>query len=113
MGFHRGFHSKLRHAANLSFNLPALGGLERVCVRTAGSELRSGATAERRQLWVCRISQSWVKMPRTISWDILSRPWRDFPGSYVYPGLRPGLLSAVPTGLGFSVAFSRRLLKSL
>ena len=38
------------------------------------------------------------RMPRTKSWDILSRPWT-CPDCHVYPGLRPGLLSAVPAGL--------------
>jgi hypothetical protein len=34
-----------------------------------------------------------------MSWDILSRPYGTGPGAMTYPGLRPGLLSAVPTGL--------------
>jgi hypothetical protein len=31
-----------------------------------------------------------------MSWDILSRPYGTGPGAMTYPGLRPGLLSAVP-----------------
>jgi hypothetical protein len=34
-----------------------------------------------------------------MSWDILSRPYGTGPGAMTYPGLRPGLLSAVPAGL--------------
>jgi|SRR5580658_10033123 hypothetical protein len=37
--------------------------------------------------------------PGLTSWDILSRPCGTGLGGNVYPGLRPGLLSAVPTGL--------------
>src|ERR1700744_5333337 len=49
---------------------------------------------------------SWLlSLPRTSSWATLSRPFGLGPGCPLYPGLRPGLLSAVPTGL-FQVALS-------
>jgi hypothetical protein len=40
-----------------------------------------------------------LSLPRTSSWATLSRPFGTDLGCYLYPGLRPGLLSAVPSGL--------------
>jgi hypothetical protein len=37
-------------------------------------------------------------LPRTESLAILSRPYGTVPSSHFYPGLRPGLFSAVPSG---------------
>src|ERR1700678_1439778 len=41
-----------------------------------------------------------VQVPRGLtSWGILNRPYGTVPSSHSYPGLRPGLFSAVPSGL--------------
>jgi hypothetical protein len=37
--------------------------------------------------------------PGLTSWGIFSRPFGTGLGCYLYPGLRPGLLSVVPMGL--------------
>src|SRR5580692_3167057 len=45
--------------------------------------------------------------PGLTSWDIFSRPCGTGLGCYLYPGLRPGLLSAVPAGLVSVVIFTQ------
>jgi hypothetical protein len=77
-------------------------------VRTTLTKLSPGGTAEDspgRESWVgCpsrALSISEIEVPRITSWGIFSRPCGTVSLAHANPGLRPGPLSAVPTGLNF------------
>src|ERR1700733_3028021 len=55
--------------------------------------------------------QRW-RYPRIASWGIFSRPYGTDRGVNLYPGLRPGLLSAVPSGLNSEREVLRHPLKA-
>jgi len=47
----------------------------------------------------CQHSREVQVHPGLTSWGILSRPSGTSLGEFIYPGLRPGLFLAVPSGL--------------
>jgi hypothetical protein len=76
--------------------------MESVCVRTALSKLSPAGTAERypgHGPGLAPLNRDEEEVPRIASWGIFSRPCGTGRLWNLFPGLRPGLFSAVPTGL--------------
>jgi hypothetical protein len=57
-----------------------------------------------RPVWPCSLIRELARVPPGLaSWDILSRPFGTVPVAIATQDSRPGLLSAVPLGLGLAI----------